>query len=429
MKFNSIKFFSFLIYILPAALISGPLFPELIVLSCNIFFLIKVIQEKKFYYFDNIFFKFFLVFWIILNFSALFSDNILYSLKYSISYIRYGIFILSVSYFISKNEKLINSFYKYLIFTFIIILIDSYFQFFFNFNLLGLEKPNSYIISGLFNDEWILGTYLMRLSPLLVGLYLYFNKANQEKFNSYLFYLALIFPMIFLSGQRTPFYLSIIFLLASLIILKLDKKKFLCLLFSLSIIVSNILIDNKKYDGIGSGYKNRMFSDIIFNYKNIPQHQENQIDKNKYLKLIFISPGHNTLWFTAIELFKQKKILGHGPNSFRIKCENIKNNKEYVCSTHPHNYFFQLLAETGLISALIYISIYILVLKYLFNYYLKLNHSKNRYLLEAKLFLLLSIIINFAPLVPSGNFFNNHQNILIYLPIAFLLNFMNSRGK
>ena len=89
--------------------------------------------------------------------------------------------------------------------------------------------------------------------------------------------------------------------------------------------------------------------------------------------------------------------------------------------------FFQLLAETGLISALIYISIYILVLKYLFNYYLKLNHSKNRYLLEVKLFLLLSIIINFAPLVPSGNFFNNHQNILIYLPIAFLLNFMNSR--
>ena len=93
----------------------------------------------------------------------------------------------------------------------------------------------------------------MRLSPLLVGLYLYFNKANQEKFNSYLFYLALIFPMIFLSGQRTPFYLSIIFLLASLIILKLDKKNFLCLLFSLSIIIANILIDNNKYDGIGSG--------------------------------------------------------------------------------------------------------------------------------------------------------------------------------
>ena len=53
---------------------------------------------------------------------------------------------------------------------------------------------------------------------------------------------------------------------------------------------------------------------------------------------------------------------------------------------HPHNYFFQLLAETGLISALIYISIYILVFKYLFNYYLKLNHSKNRYKLEAKCF-------------------------------------------
>ncbi len=429
MKFNSIQFFSFLIYILPAAIITGPFFPELIILICNIYFLIKVIQKKNFYYFDNIFFKFFLVFWIILNFSALFSDNILNSLKYSFAYIRYGIFMLSINYFINKNEKLIKYFYKYLIFTFIIILIDSYFQFLFNFNLLGFEKPNNYIISGLFNDEWILGTYLMRLSPLLVALYLYLNKENRKKFDSYLLYLALIFPMIFLSGQRTPFYLSIIFLFISLIILKLDKKKILCLLFSLSIIITNILIDNQKYEGIGTGYKNRMFSDIVFNYKNIPQHQENQIDKNKHFKFIFISPSHNALWFTAIELFDQKKLLGHGPNSFRNVCENIKNNKEYICSTHPHNYFFQLLAETGVISALFYIGIYILVLKCLFNYYLKLNHSENRYKLGAKMFLLLSMIINFAPLVPSGNFYNNHQNILIYLPIGFLLNLMISRAK
>ena len=94
--------------------------------------------------------------------------------------------------------------------------------------------------------------------------------------------------MIFLSGQRTPFFI-VIFLFSSLIILKLDKKKILCLLFSVSIIFTNILIDNKKYEGIGTGYKNRMFSDIVFNYKNIPKHQENQIEKNKHLKFIFIS--------------------------------------------------------------------------------------------------------------------------------------------
>ena len=382
MKINSIQFFSFLIYLLPAAIISGPLFPELIVLSCNIFFFIKIIQERNLTFFNNFFFKFFLVFWIILNISALFSENILYSLKYSFSYIRYGIFILSVNYLINKNKNFINIFYKYLFFTFLILLIDSYFQFFFTFNLLGFEKPNNYIVSGLFQDEWILGTYLMRLSPLLIALYLYLNKDSQTKINSYLFYLALIFPMIFLSGQRTPFFLSVIFLFSSLIILKLDKKKILCLLFSVSIIFTNILIDNKKYEGIGTGYKNRMFSDIVFNYKNIPKHQENQIEKNKHLKFIFISPSHNALWFTAIELFYQKKLFGHGPNSFRNVCENIKNNVEYICSTHPHNYFFQLLAETGIISALLYVSVYILLLIYLFNYYLKLGSSENRYEFE-----------------------------------------------
>ena len=53
MKFNSIQFFSYLIYFLPLALISGPLVPELIIFSSIIFFLIKVFKEKSFFYFER----------------------------------------------------------------------------------------------------------------------------------------------------------------------------------------------------------------------------------------------------------------------------------------------------------------------------------------------------------------------------------------
>ena len=38
-----------------------------------------------------------------------------------------------------------------------------------------------------------------------------------------------------------------------------------------------------------------------------------------------------------------------------------------------------------------------------------------------KIFLLLSFFINFFPLFPNGNFFNNWLNILMYLPFGFFL--------
>jgi len=425
MKLNFVNYCSFLICLLPAALITGPLIPEIILLICNIFFLIRVVQEKNFKYFNNIFFKIFLVFWISLNILSLFSDYILYSLKYSFSYIRYGIFVLSIYYLITNNKNFINNFYKSIIVTLLILLFDSYFQYFFGFNIFGFNKPSDFMISSFFNDELILGTYLLRISPLLIALYLFFIYKKNTKLNWFLFYIAIAFPIIFLSGQRTPFYLSILFLLCSIIILKLDKYKFLSLVFALIIISTNILMDQKKYVGAATGYKGRMVSDIIYNYKKIPEYQDKQIQDYKYLKYFFISPSHNSLWFTALELYSENKLVGQGPNTFRKTCQNLKHEIQYSCSTHPHNYFFQLLSETGLIGTLIYIVIYLSILKSFFIDYFNLNNNKKNLHLKTIIFLKLSLLINFVPLFPNGNFFNNHQNILIFLPIGFLLYFLN----
>ena len=274
MKYNSINFFSYLIYLLPLSLVTGPLIPEITILVCNIFFLIKTLGEKDYSYFKNSFFKLFLVFWLLFNLSTIFSDAILYSLKYSLSYLRFGIFVLAINYLIDKNNKFIQHFYYFLFGTIIFILLDSYFQFLFSYNILGFERPTNYIVSGFFNDEEILGTYLMRLSPLLISLYFFLSDEQRLKFNSYLIYIAIIFPMIFLSGQRTPFFLSTIFLVSSLILLNIDKKKILSLIFSLTIIFTNIFIDKKVYDGIGTGYKNRMITDIIYNQKLISAEQK-----------------------------------------------------------------------------------------------------------------------------------------------------------
>ena len=62
----------------------------------------------------------------------------------------------------------------------LLVTIDGYFQFIFDFNMLGFEKQNDHRLSGFFNDELILGSYLSRLLPFLIGLFL-FNYQTDNK--------------------------------------------------------------------------------------------------------------------------------------------------------------------------------------------------------------------------------------------------------
>ena len=57
---------------------------------------------------------------------------------------------------------------------------------------------------------------------------------------------------------------------------------------------------------------------------------------------------HDSIMRTAIQIFKENPIFGIGPKLFRVECKNINNGEG--CSTHPHNSYLQLLAETGIID-------------------------------------------------------------------------------
>ena len=53
-----------LLYLLPVTLITGPFFPDLIVVTCSILFLIDTFRYKLFNYYNNDFLNFFNFFYI-----------------------------------------------------------------------------------------------------------------------------------------------------------------------------------------------------------------------------------------------------------------------------------------------------------------------------------------------------------------------------
>jgi len=170
----------FIISLIIPSLIWGPFFPDLIVSFSALVFLLYVVKKKEFYYFNNkplIIFFIFCIYCILV--SIFVADDILLSFQSSLFYFRIGIFVCVVWYLIEKDQKLLDFFYYTLVICFSVLLVDSYLQFFFSMSITGeqLKDKGKYLlgdhnrIASFFKDELIMGSYLSRLFPLLLALF------------------------------------------------------------------------------------------------------------------------------------------------------------------------------------------------------------------------------------------------------------------
>jgi O-antigen ligase len=172
-----------------------------------------------------------------------------------------------------------------------------------------------------------------------------------------------------------------------------------------------------------------MIKDITDNYQILKPYNYDVDGKYKYLKFMFYSPNQTILWITSLNIFMDNKVIGAGPNTFRYICDKYKpkvENEHNKCSTHPHNFAFQLLAETGLIGFLIYLYFYLFLLKkIIINLYRQIFYQDVKSLPHSALIIL--ILINFFPLITNGNFFNNYLSIINFLPFGLLLFLVNKK--
>ena len=139
-------------------------------------------------------------------------------------------------------------------------------------------------------------------------------------------------------------------------------------------------------------------------------------------EMVIFTPMHDSHIRTAINMFKDKPILGHGPKMFRVKCSDPKFSYGlWPCSTHPHNFYVQLLAETGIAGFLFLLSILAYVIYTSLKQFKSIIFRQKRPLTDYQVCLLAGILITVWPFTPNGNFFNNWMMIVYCLPVGFYL--------
>jgi O-antigen ligase len=398
-----------LIYIVslfvPVFAITGPFLPDLSVCIIGILFIIFCVNQKG----KNLleykkYIIFFLFLYIILILSAINSSYIQQSVKVFF-YIRFFIYFLAIVYLINELKNYKYIFFEFLKIIFYVLFLDSTFQYFFHFNILGIsplkiidvsngqEIVRSIILTSFFGNEKVLGSYLVRLFPLFIYLFFFVKKKTIFTDFAYIsiFSSILILLTIFSNERIAVLYSFFIFLFLLFFIYFYKNKNYIFFIF-LTILP---------------------LCAFIFNINNSNQkiyHTYQQIRPDN--SFVFFSTTHSKYANSSIEIFKKNILFGSGPKTFLVSCENSGFSWEKdECNIHPHNIFFQILSEVGLLGIAIYFYLLFLFGKLFTRYFKEQN---------IKIFLLISIFMFINPIFPSGNLFNNWFNIVNWISIPFI---------
>ncbi len=292
-----------LIALFPIALISGPLVPEIFILIINIFFLTNIIIKKDYHFLNNKLFYIISIFVFYVTALSLFSEYKDQIFLKNIFYFRFIFFILAIYYFLNKNSKFIYLILYSLIIMFIILIIDGFYQFAYDKNLFGYPKYRSDRISSFFEDKLVLGSFISRYFFIIIALYFYLR----NKFIDLIIipFILLSFVLIVLTGERSALFLTIIGLIVIFILLDIKfLSKFIIILSAAIILSVSFKINSTLYDRYIIQTKSQISFSEKFDLSSF-------FDRFKYYKLS---------WNTAFNGFKENKIFGQGPKSFKYFC-------------------------------------------------------------------------------------------------------------
>jgi O-antigen ligase len=414
-KFNIINLF---VALIPLSVIIGNLAININVIIICIFGLIiygkKIffLENKKYQYLLNCFFAYLIIITLInyipfINLDEIYEKNIFKSFFF----LRFLIFFLVINKLIEEQDLNIKLFYISSAFLALIVSIDIIIQFIFEKNIFGFPIKMGKA-SSFFGEEIIAGGYLQKFILFFICVLIskFFNHKNKNII-TFILFLIFLFP-IFFTGNRMPF----IIYFFSCLIFYLSSKSFksLAIFFFTFFALISLNLKFEIIENTSSKIKN-VINEVAIITKHAPRLF---VDKNYETNEINFRTGYLVHFNSAVQIWKNDKIFGHGIKSMPLNCK--RKTKFQTCNNHPHNYFLEILMDTGVIGLILIYSFFImnsynLCKDYFFNYY-----SKSKVLF----FPIFAItFFEFFPFRSSGSFFTTSNSTIIFLMLAFFINY------
>ena len=420
------NFFNILLGLVPISFIAGNMLINiniiLITLSSLIFFK-KDLFKINYFFLDKLLFLFF---FLILITGAI-NDFYFYSIKLawkgyyttilkSLFFLKYILLYIALRYLIEKNILNLKLFFVTCFFGTLFVSFDIIYQSINGVDIFGFTgiKNN---LSGPFGDELIAGGYIQRFSIFSFFLIPFFYQQNFEKYLKYLIPILFIifFITIILSGNRMPLLLFLFAVSLIIIFNKQTRKFFLPTLIIASIIFYILFNFNSKVNiNFKAFYSQISTMPVVILEKDL---------KNNYV------PPYLRQFLTFYDTWLMHKYIGGGIKNFRYYCHerpNIDKNSKSICNMHPHNYYLEILTETGIVGfSLIALAFLIIIhLTLIKKYFLTSALNKNKVIVP---FIFL-FLVEIFPIKSTGSFFTTGNATYLFIIIGILIGLMRKEN-
>ena len=293
--------------------------------------------------------------------------------------------------------------------------------------------------TSFFGDEYISGGYIQNFSFFSILFLTYLLRKSDSIFKIALTSITIITISvgILLSGNKMPFALFFLGLFL-LFFINTELRKIIliscCATFLISVTLSSSDIRVKQnfhsfYSGVQKTTftlfkkaKNSLLKKNLKEEGTTDSWNEKIINKFQQEDDFPSANPYQKLFFTAIETWKPSKTFGNGIKSFRIECHKILDQQRRgLCSNHPHNYYLEILVDTGIVGFILVMVIAVTFIIFVIKNYkiLGMNNIKSLFLLAA----VLSLLLECFPFKSSGSLFTTNNATYIILISGIILSY------
>ena len=401
-------YFLLLFSFIPVSIIVGPAVSFINVLLIDFSFIFLILYKNDYKFLSNKTVKLIIFLWLYLIFNSVISKDFLMSAPRNFGFIRFGILFLAFNYFF-YNKDFINKVLIVWIITLCILSLDVYIESAYGRNILGYGEEYGARIVSFFKDEPIVGGYINGFYLALIGYLFYLNDEIVNKYKNTILIFSIFFLItIILTGERSNSIKAIFsfFLFYSFNDIFRFKEKIFSIL--LLILIFIFLLNTSNF--LKVRYGAQFFKPIIYLLKSDEGRKDFKISSHykDYKNDLYYK-----LYQSGFEVFKKYPVFGVGNKNYRLEACSKEKNLKYICNTHPHQVYFEFLAEHGLVGSVILLFI-------LFN----LVFSKIKIIFNSKNYLqlgcLIFLITSFIPFLPSGAFFADYNSTIFWVNLSIM---------
>ena len=401
-------YFLFLFSFIPASIIIGSAISLFNILLIDFSFIFLIFYKKDFKFLSNKTVKLIIFLCLYLVFNSIIAKDFSMSALRNFGFIRFGILFLAFNYFF-YNKDFINKVLIVWILTLSLLSLDTYIESILGKNILGYGENHASRIVSFFKDEPVVGGYINGFYLIIIGYLFYLNKDFLNRYKNIILIVSIFFiSAIILTGERSNTIKAFcgFFLFYSFN----DFFKFKEKIFSILLLILTFIIMLNVSNFVKIRFLGQFVQPVIYLFKTDEQKKNYKIDA--YYK-DFNNNIYNRLYKSGFEVFKEYPIFGVGNKNYRVEACSDKKNPKYVCNTHPHQVYFEFLAEHGFVGSAI---LFFILFNLVFSKIMIIINSNNYMQLGCLTFL----IISFMPLLPSGAFFSDYSLTIFWINLSIM---------